>query len=183
VIRRNPLANVDVLVPRVFAFVAYRLGDGPDADDVTSEVFERALRYEDSYDPRLGTPIAWLIGIARRCIAEANREREAVPLEVPEQAAPEDLEAETIRRLTLFSAMKRLSDRERELLAMRYGADLTTREIAELFDAQTNAVDVAIHRALARLRERMEITDRGTSKESGIASPTQHPVTRPSSGT
>ena len=44
---RDPLANPEALIRRVYAFAAYRLGDGPDAEDVTSEVFERALRYRE----------------------------------------------------------------------------------------------------------------------------------------
>ncbi len=68
---RDPLADPAPLVRRVYAYVAYRLGDGPDAEDVTSEVFERALRYRESYDSRKGDPAAWLIGIARRCVADA----------------------------------------------------------------------------------------------------------------
>ena len=39
--RRDPLANPEPLVRRVYAYVAYRIGSGPDAEDVTSEVFER----------------------------------------------------------------------------------------------------------------------------------------------
>jgi len=40
--RSDPLANPEPLIRRVYAYVAYRLGDGPDAEDVTSQVFERA---------------------------------------------------------------------------------------------------------------------------------------------
>jgi len=66
--RADPLANPEPLIKRVYAYVAYRVGDGPDAEDLTSETFERALRYKKSYDSTKGEPIAWLIGIARRCI-------------------------------------------------------------------------------------------------------------------
>ena len=43
-------------------------------------------------------------------------------------------------------------ERDRELIALRYGADLTARQIAELLGAKTNAIEVALHRALGRLR-------------------------------
>ena len=58
--RRDPLANTPELIRRIYSYVAYRVGDGPDAEDVTSEVFERALRYRKSYDPSRGEPVAWL---------------------------------------------------------------------------------------------------------------------------
>src|SRR5918999_4894134 len=51
---RDPLANPEPLIRRVYSYVAYRLGDGPDAEDVTSDVFERALRYRESYDRQKG---------------------------------------------------------------------------------------------------------------------------------
>jgi RNA polymerase sigma factor (sigma-70 family) len=63
-----------------------------------------------------------------------------------------DLEEETIRRLTVARAVATLDERDRELVALRYGADLTARQIAELLGARTNAIEVALHRALARLR-------------------------------
>ena len=67
---RDPLDDPEELVRRVYAFVAYRLGDGPDAEDVTSETFARALRYRESYQREKGEPISWLIGIARHAIAD-----------------------------------------------------------------------------------------------------------------
>jgi RNA polymerase sigma factor (sigma-70 family) len=149
----DPLANPEPLIRRVYAYVAYRIGDGADAEDVTSEAFERALRYRDSYDPRRGDAAAWLIGIARRCIQDFRLRRVESPTEPPELAVEDDLEAATVRRLTLVRALARLGPSERELLALRFGADLTARQIGELLELQTNAVEVALHRALARLRE------------------------------
>src|SRR6185437_4900150 len=45
VIRRDPFAQPEELVRRLYSYVAYVIGDGPDAEDVTSEAFERGLRY------------------------------------------------------------------------------------------------------------------------------------------
>ena len=153
--RVDPLANPEPLIKRVYAYVAYRVGDGPDAEDLTSETFERALRYRKSYDSSKGEPIAWLIGIARRCV-----EGRPPPLEhAAEQVdAPDhrDLEDEALRRITLSGAVGRLEERDRELIALRYGADLTARQIAELQGAKTNAIEVALHRALGRLRTQLE---------------------------
>jgi RNA polymerase sigma-70 factor (ECF subfamily) len=155
VLRADPLRNPEPLIRRVYAYVAYRIGDGPDAEDVTSETFERALRYRRSYDPRKGEPLAWLIGIARRCI-EGRPPTLEVAAEVPEPAAAGNLEDETVRRLAIAAAVSHLDGRDRELIALRYGADLTARQIAEQLGLKTNAVEVALHRALARLRSTFE---------------------------
>lgn len=152
---RDPLADPGPLIRRVYAYVAYRIGDGAEAEDVTSETFERALRYRDSYDPRRGEPVSWLIGIARRCIEGARLRPE--PLEHPDETPDTlDVEAETVERLTLAQAVDRLEERDRELIALRYGSDLSARQIGELLELRTNAVEVALHRALARLRKLLE---------------------------
>jgi RNA polymerase sigma-70 factor, ECF subfamily len=157
-LRRDPLANPEPLIRRVYSYVAYRVGDGPDAEDLTSETFERALRYRKSYDPKKGEPVAWLLGIAKRCV-DGRGPRIELASESPEEATTSDLEEETVRRLTVARAVDGLDERDRELIALRYGADLTARQIAELLGARTNAIEVALHRALGRLRATFEPED------------------------
>ncbi|MBA3735475.1 MAG: sigma-70 family RNA polymerase sigma factor [Actinobacteria bacterium] len=151
--RGDPLADIEPLIRRVYAYVAYRIGSGPDADDVTSDVFERAFRYRKTYDPRRGDPAAWLIGIARRCIQDSLAGRTPLEAEPTEQPDPDDLEEAAVRRLMLAPAVAKMRVSERELIALRFGADLTAQQIGELLEMRTNAVEVALHRALARLRE------------------------------
>jgi RNA polymerase sigma factor (sigma-70 family) len=158
--RGDPLANPDPLIRRVYSYVAYRLGNGPDCEDVTSEVFERALRYRQSYDESRGQPAQWLIGIARRCVDDALSAPSAVPSPVANDAAAAiDLENEVVRRLDVAAAIDALDDRARDLLALRYGADLTARQIGQLLGMKTNAVEVALHRTLARLRRELDDPD------------------------
>jgi RNA polymerase sigma factor (sigma-70 family) len=156
VARRDPLANAPELIRRIYSYVAYRVGDGPDAEDVTSEVFERALRYRKSYDPSRGEPLAWLIGIARRCIDDSMTRPRAELGEQQDVPSPEDLEADALQRLTVAAAIEGLDERSRDLVALRYGADLSARQIGEILGLKTNAVEVALHRTLARLRAELE---------------------------
>jgi RNA polymerase sigma factor (sigma-70 family) len=153
---RDPLADPAPLVRRVYSYVAYRLGDGPDAEDVTNEVFERALRYRSNFDPAKGEPVSWLLGIARRCVDSTLAQRVDTASEVTERSDPADLEGETVVRLGLADSLARLPRRDRDLIALRYGADLTAAQIAAVFEMTTNAVEVALHRALARLRALLE---------------------------
>ena len=134
---RDPFANAEELLRRVYAYVAYRVGNQSDAEDITSETFERALRYRDGFDERKGEPVAWLLGIARNCVYDALlRPRARAADEVP--AAQPDVEAEVVGKLALMEAL-------------RYGADLSPREIGRLLDHTRNAVDVALSRARTRL--------------------------------
>jgi RNA polymerase sigma-70 factor (ECF subfamily) len=155
-LRRDPLANPGPLIERVYAYVAYRVGDGHDAEDITSATLERALRYKDSFDVRKGEPVGWLIGIARREIATHFGDTDYSIEDVPEMQAPGDLSLDSVNRLDLRKAVAALEPRDRELVALRYGADLSAKRIAALFDVKTNAIEVALHRALRRLRDRLE---------------------------
>ena len=184
--RIDPLRNPEPLIRRVYAYAAYRVGHGPDAEDVTSDAFERALRYCESYDARKGEPAAWLIGIARRCADEHLTRRATLVDELPDAAAPGDLEEETSRRLELAAGLAELGERDRELLALRYGADLSARQIAELLELKTNAVEVALHRALGRLRQVLEPPEGGPEGRVRIPGPRRYsdqkqvPVDEPS---
>jgi RNA polymerase sigma factor (sigma-70 family) len=163
----DPLASPRTLIRRVYAYVAYRIGDGPEAEDVTSETFERALRYRESFDPRRGDAASWLIGIARRCIADAVLKRE-LPTDKPPERASEGHEEDALRRIAMRAAVAQLDARDSELVALRYGADLTARQIGELLDMRTNAVEVALHRALARLRSVLDVDDAEPSESTEL---------------
>jgi RNA polymerase sigma-70 factor, ECF subfamily len=155
--RRDPLADPAPLIRRVYSYVAYRIGSGAEAEDVTSEVFERAIRYRASFEESRGAPLAWLLGIARRCVDdELAQRRPSAALDAHEQVSEEDIEEEAVRRIAVADAVEVLDDRSRELLALRYGADLSAREIGRILGLKTNAVEVALHRALGRLRTEFE---------------------------
>jgi RNA polymerase sigma factor (sigma-70 family) len=153
---RDPLENPEPLVRQVYGYVAYRIGAGPDAEDVTSEVFERALRYRESFDPAKGTPLAWLVGIARRLIAATASQPRGETFDGFDVPASGDLEEEAIRRVSVVAAVAELDERDRELIALRYGADLKANQIGALLGMRTNTAEVALHRALARLRDKLE---------------------------
>jgi RNA polymerase sigma factor (sigma-70 family) len=152
ILPRDPFADAETLIRRVYAYVAYRVGDGPDAEDVTSDTFERALRYRAGYDPSKGEPVAWLIGIARRVIAArwAAAAAEMPMAELPEVAVPPNDDV-IVEGVVVRAAVAALDESDRELIALRYGADLTVRQIAELLGLRTNTVEVALHRARRRL--------------------------------
>jgi RNA polymerase sigma factor (sigma-70 family) len=167
-LRHDPLRDPEQLIERVYAYVAYRIGGGADAEDVTSETFERAVRYRETYDPAKGTPVSWVLGIARRCTNDALAARKTSHLELFEAQAPGDLESETGERLELESALARLPPDDFELLSLRYGADLSAKKIAEVLGSTPGAVRVALHRAHARLRLLLEDGGEETNPEPSL---------------
>ncbi len=147
----DPISDPEASIRRVYSYVAYRIGQGADAEDVTNDVMLRAVKYRTSYDPAKGKPATWLLAIARKCLDDHLASRPLVSGESVETVAPGDFESETLRRLTVTDAVARLDDHDRELIALRYGADLSTRQIAAVVGLSPNAVDVGLHRARQRL--------------------------------
>jgi RNA polymerase sigma-70 factor, ECF subfamily len=154
---RDPFADPEKLIRGLYAYVAYRIGDGPDAEDVTSEAFERALRYRESYDRSKGEPLAWLIGIARRVIAGRGADFIEIPVaEVPDRPAHGALADDVEISVAVRAAVAALDDRDRELVALRYGADLTVAQMSGLLGLRPNTIEVALHRARKRLAATLE---------------------------
>jgi RNA polymerase sigma factor (sigma-70 family) len=147
----------------VYGFFAYRLGSRDDAEDLTQQTFERALRAWDRFDPRRAAAGTWLIAIARNLLIDHYRAAGPEAGHVPiEDVAPTDLPAANGAQPVvglepeLADALGALAQRDREVLALRYGADLTGPEIVELTGLTLANVQQIISRSLRRLREILE---------------------------
>jgi len=145
----------------VYNYVLYRVGDAAAADEVVSRVFERALDRFGGYDARRGEPGAWLFGIARNAVNDHFRARRWLawlPDELVERAdapASDALVADEERR-GLRLALRGLDAREREILALKFGGEMTNRQVASHLGLGESHVGVIVHRALKRLRAELE---------------------------
>jgi RNA polymerase sigma-70 factor (ECF subfamily) len=148
-------------LPRIYNFFRYRVGDGQLAEDLTAETFEKAWRSRNRYSRRLAAYSTWVFTIARRVVVDHYRKyRAEVPLnDVAHVAADETLEDLTQQQADfahLSLLLARLADRDRELVALKYGAGLTNRTIAGLTGLTESNVGVILHRALQTLRANWE---------------------------
>jgi len=144
-------------LPRIYNFFRYRIGDDTLAEDLTSITFVKAWRARHQHRRDLAAFSTWLFAIARNvAIDHFRRRRMEVPIdEMNEASAPGDLEGEMSRRLQfrrLSRLLCELPDRERELLALKYGSGLTNREIAGLTGASESSIGTILYRTLRRLR-------------------------------
>ncbi len=146
-------------LPRVYNFFRYRVGDGPEAEDLTSATFEKAWRARHRYRRDLGAFSTWLMTIARNVANDSYRRarvRSHAPLEAAEGVAagptPEDLAVQRSDCERLSRLLGELPDRERELLALKYGAGLTNRAIARLTGLTPTNVGTILHRTIRDLR-------------------------------
>jgi RNA polymerase sigma factor (sigma-70 family) len=151
----------DTYLPRVYGFFAYRVNSRADAEDLTQHTFERALHAWRRYDPDRAAMGTWLIAIARNLLIDHYRARAPEPATVPlEQVNPHALGSVQAVGLglepELARALNELADRDREILALRYGADLTGPEIAEMTGLSLANVQQITSRSLRRLRAELE---------------------------
>ena len=142
---------------RVYAFIARRVGDRDAAEDLTSEVFHKALANLRRFQWRGVTFAAWLLRIAGNAIADRSQRtgRELAvddPPEMSEEArADVDLE-EVEHQARLFRLVEQLPADQRRVIAMRFAEEKSIREIAEQLGRTEGAVKQLQFRGLQNLR-------------------------------
>jgi RNA polymerase sigma factor (sigma-70 family) len=159
----------------VYRYVRFRVATREAAEDVTSEVFLKALRSFARYDASRASPRTWLLRIARNAVTDhlrALRRKgslhvtlDRVPDLVAGEESPEVRVLREERVQAVLNATRTLRSGDQEILSLRYGSGLSNQEIAEAMGISQNAVAVRLHRALKRLREAVV----GEGKESRIS--------------
>jgi len=148
-------------LPRVYNFFRYRVGDGPMAEDLTATTFEKAWRARQRYRRDVAEFSTWLFTIARNVATDYFRQsRAGLSLDDIRHHADEDSLEEAVQRQTDFARLSRLlvrlPARERELVSLKYGADLTNREIARLTGLSESNVGTILHRVVQGLKAAWE---------------------------
>lgn len=146
----------------LLGFLEYRTGSRPLAEDLLADTFERVLRSRAPFDPRRGSEKTWLYSIALNLLRDHAR-REATAARAYDRVAAGEREPASVAQLdavegrdALRGALERLSEEEREAIALRFGADLTLPEIARLTGQRLSTVEGRVYRALRKLKEELE---------------------------
>ncbi len=142
----------------VYNYIRARVVDADLADDLTSQTFEKALRAFGTYDPTRGAFAPWILTIARNTVLNHWRAARETPLDaIPEPPSPapspERSAEQNEERAALFRALLSLDDRSRELVALKFFARLTNREIAAVTALTESNVGVILYRALHALQQ------------------------------
>jgi RNA polymerase sigma-70 factor (ECF subfamily) len=149
---------------RVYTYMRYRSPDVYTADDLTAQTFEQALAKIDSYDSQKAPFAAWLFAIARNLVNDNLRRGRRIkwlPLDGLERLplrgdSPEKQAELAEEQQHLLSALKTLSSEQVDLLALKFAAEMTNREIARLSGMSEQNVGVILHRSIKKLRKKLE---------------------------
>jgi RNA polymerase sigma-70 factor (ECF subfamily) len=151
--------------PKVFAYVYGRVQDKEVSLDIVSDVFEKAfikmqsLRSPESFG-------SWLFTIARNEVSSHWRKTKPAAKAAQEAAwekeihsqprGPEETVLHKERLASLSELVRQLPRREQEIIALKFDAELTNREIANVLNTSEVNVRVTVFRALRKLRERLQ---------------------------
>ena len=148
-------AAYDAHGAELFRFCLARLGDRPSAEDAVQEVFVRAWRSGDRYDPAVASLRTWLYAIARNVVIDALRARAARPVaagsEVPDLAVVDPNEA-LATRWRLRDAVATLSPEQQHAVVEIALRGRTSREVAAELGASDGTVRSRLFHGLRRLR-------------------------------
>ncbi len=151
-------------LPKVFRYISYQVGDMDLAEDLTSAVFEKALTRLGSYRSNKAAFSTWLMTVARNTVIDHYRVKNrklTISIEEIFEPASEAIspEEEVIKKEELKSLdtyLRELSQQEREIISLKFGAELNNRQIAQILRLSESNVGTILYRAICKLRDKFK---------------------------
>lgn len=159
--RRNFGALYERYATSLYRYALHQTGSPQEAEDLVSSTMLAALEAWNRFDPSRGSLAGWLFGIARHKLAQHRRLRRRLErllrhvVRVSGQASVDNPGPETEDILALREALHHLAPNDQEVIVLRYGAGLSTREIADALAISEAAVRVRLTRARHRLKREL----------------------------
>lgn len=155
----------DTHYARLYGYIRCRVNDRETAEDLTAATFERAFSRSHSFDPAKGSFATWLFRIGHNLVVDhyAATSRKPVMYDLDEavgvSAAGLSPEQQLLRQeqgRMLAETLTTLSERDQEIIQLKFFGRLTNRDIAEVMELKEKTVSVIILRALQKLKTRLE---------------------------
>jgi RNA polymerase sigma factor (sigma-70 family) len=148
-------------LPKVYRYISYRIADTHLAEDLTSAVFEKALTKFQSFKAEKASFSTWIFTIARNTLTDhyrVNSKVQTVDLDdqvdaVAPELSPEEMSDKNCELQQLQSCVSQLSKIEQEIISLKFGAEMTNRQIAKSLSLTESNVGIIIYRAVRKLRD------------------------------
>lgn len=167
----------DAYFERIYAFMAYRVASVVDAEDLASETFERVVRSAGRFDPEKAGVATWIFTIAERVLIDhyrrSGRREPTVVLEDDRHDPVWDDAPLVGPTPELCAALERLSERQRTVIGLRFGGDLSAQEIAEVVGTSEANVFQILSRSLRDLRASLDGPATADASPAASPGPTQ----------
>jgi RNA polymerase sigma-70 factor (ECF subfamily) len=150
-------------VDRIYQYVRYRTGDDQTAEDITAEVFLRAIESLGSYQEQGAPFIAWLYRIAYARVIDywrSLKRRQTAPLEDPLLQdglvdTDDGTDIDFLQQQSLWKALQQLTDDQQSVIIMKFKQGFSNAEIAQILGKTEGAVKALQRRALEALARLM----------------------------
>jgi RNA polymerase sigma-70 factor (ECF subfamily) len=148
-------------LPGIYRFVYYRVGDKTISEDLTSEIFSKALAAFGKFDSGKAAFSTWVYSIARNALTDyyRRRARETRMRDVLDEDSPSRVETveaglsrvEEIQKL--HRCLSKLEKREQDIVSLKFASGMTNREIAVVMDLTESNVGTILCRTIRKLRD------------------------------
>jgi len=150
----------DQFLPKIYRYISYRVADVQTTEDLTSVTFEKALNKFKQFDRNKAGFSTWIFTIARNTVIDhfrRNRQVQTLGLnEVAENPSPDISPEEAAERAEeiklLNDCLSRLSASEKEVISLKFGADMTNRQISGVLSLSESNVGVILYRAVRKIK-------------------------------
>lgn len=148
---------------RVYNYMYYRVKDYHIAEDLTSQVFEKIMVKIDTYSKTKSPFEVWMFAIARNVVRDYLRSKknklfsiDRIKELISREKTPEGVIEISEIKNRISRALNVLNTRERNIIALRFGAELKNKEIAEILDISESNVGVILYRSMKKLKKEIE---------------------------
>lgn len=149
--------------PLIYNYIYARIGEGDKTDDLTSQVFEKIVTKINSYNPAYGAFSTWIFKIAQNTIIDYYRKNNRITVVYTEGYTDISFDDDPLDEMiilreekkNLLDCLSKLSDRERNIIALKFWAQLSNLEISEVVKESSNHVAVILYRAIKKLKHLM----------------------------
>lgn len=159
----------DYYFSKIYNFIFARIRDVNDADEIVSVVFEKAFSKLDTFDSTQASFSTWLFSITKNTIRnflrtkkirtfvelDDNNEKFQDNTKVDEQLITKEVNKD------LMKALDQLSQREKEVVSLKFWGALSNKEIGQITGMKSNHVGVTLHRALKNMKSSIESQENG----------------------
>lgn len=149
---------------RIYNYIYYRVNCNEEAEDLTSQVFEKVMLKIETYSESKSPFEVWLFAIARNVIKDYFRSlkkhkffsMDKIEKFISIEKNPEDIVVKAETNDKLLKSLNILNTRERNIVALKFGGNLKNKEIAEILDITESNVGVILYRIMKKLKTEME---------------------------
>jgi RNA polymerase sigma-70 factor (ECF subfamily) len=151
----------EIYLPKIYQYTRYRVADKEAAEDLTSDIFNKALDGFKRFDPGKASFPTWIFSIARNTIIDYYRKhaketkvrRDTKPENSLGSDSPEEKLSRSEEIARLRECISKLNENEQELISLKFSGGITNREIARVTGLSESNVGTILCRAIRKLRD------------------------------